>query len=294
MAEYFRHRVYCNGCAEWHELNTFTSSEPTCPINSGHALDASKTTVVETMSSCTPLDDRGRVIVMPTLRDDPHTWAYFSSAGDHATNGIGEGDELVASLTTQESVTKSISYIEDVEVQSGGMSVQNATLTDRFSLWVHAPLTPTTTWSSGIKLAKVPVGTSMNVLIPSAEGTFQFDESNGQIPIPVEAYDVDWNPTGYWDRVIVDGDYSSAAYTFNSSGTGQFNFYDFAIDLGWFVNNVRVIAGSDGRCVPFANDDPFNCFKGWQIKFMVENGNTSRTDALNAAVVLRLNRKTIR
>lgn len=301
----YKHTFYCENCARTFEAN-FPEGEPTlCPVNLSHTIRSGSDSIIETIESTeasTPVtimgtDFKGRIRTVDTSRSDPYTWSYFTSAGDNGPSGIGEGNDFSASVLNQLSELKTIDFMEDVEMHYGTATFQNMILADRTSVWAHAPATPTKVYEAGIRLVKAEIiqGSGLHILVPNANGGYQFDETDGKHPIPVESYDDNWNPTGYWDRVLnpTGYNYSSSAYTFNEAGTGQFNFYDFAIDLGWFVNNCRMLSKNNNTIV-FANEDAFRCYKGWQLKLLLENGDVNRTEPAQIAVILKLNRKTIR
>jgi hypothetical protein len=308
-----RHTFRCSVCNQNYETLVGEGEAVVCPVNAAHALVPDSDCIIEVISEAaqsvtiTGQDFKGRIRTVDTSRSDPYTWSYFTSAGDDKTLGIGEGDNFSADMPigfTGANVEKAIDFMEDVECHYGLATFSGMNIRDRISVWVSAPASYTKAWveGGGPKVMKVEVapGAGIHAIIPHpTAGTLQLDEGTPEDPkmiIPVESYDAQWNPTGYWDRVLnpPNYDYSINAYTPNYNGTGQFNFYDFPIDLGWFVNNCRMV-GKNNNQIVFMNEDAFRCYKGWKMKLMLENGTPAgRTEAAELAVILKLNRKTIR
>ncbi len=308
MATTYTYKFHCSVENLWFEESSnldLSNYTPHCPNDITHAITVGSTSIVAQVeeSIATPsisTDFKGRLRCVDTSRTDPYSWSYFTSRGDHKTLGIGEGEKLIVSMSNETEIVKSIDFIEDVEMHYGITTFKGIDVEDMVSVWIHAPATEMISWVSGPKFMKYPVGTGMNMILPAPDGypgdVFQFDTSNGKIPIPVESYDATWNPTGFWDRPLnptVENGYNIDGYLYNPAMQGQFNFYDFPIDLGWFVNNCSFVSENSSSIV-LNNEDACRCYKGWKVKLQVDNGYPTRTTPLKLAVVLKLNRKTIR
>lgn len=293
-------QFFCDSCETTVKRLWEDGSTITCPVNATHSIH-SDYSIIRSINPTYNFDSKGRLKTVNASGCTDKIWSYFTSHGDDAVNGVGEStDHLAFYITSEAEVVKTIEFIEDVEIHYGIASYKGAEIEDIVSLYAYAPATQVETWETGLKFMKYEIipYSGLNILLPASESwngdTYQVKLNT--YPVPVESYDADWNYTGQWDREMNPSPpegYAISGYTYNAEGTGKFAFYDFPITLGYFAKNIHLVADHNGTAT-FMNEDSFRCYKGWQVKVKVKNGNTARTTPLELAVILKINRKTIR
>lgn len=176
-----------------------------------------------------PEEVDGKLLVTPTPSPGKGWKTWYTSAGDHVTNGRGQGTALNLNLAGGgSSGNVDITFNEPVWMHDGQVVWDPAVFnhTDFFSVSLVIPATtPTSTPGTG-NCNLVPV-TGGNIIIPAGgDGSHTIDLGTA-VPVPSTA------ETGYFDV-----DQTAGTLTFSANpGAAKFNVFDFAIET-FFIPKV--------------------------------------------------------
>ena len=177
-----------------------------------------------------PAEPDGKLLVTPTPSPGKGWKTYYTSAGDHASNGRGKGDVLrLTMLGGGDTVTSDISFIEPTFMHDGQITWDPADFddSDSFSVSLIMPATPLTSTPGTGNCNLVPVGTGMNIIVPAAgDGSHTLDLATA-VPVPSTA------ETGYFDADMTAGTLSFSA----TPGSANFNLFDFEIQT-FFIPKI--------------------------------------------------------
>lgn len=177
-----------------------------------------------------PEERDGKLLVTPTPSPGKGWKTYYTSAGDHATNGRGKGDELCLDMAGGgDSLVADISFNEPTFMHDGQITWNPADFdhTDSFSVSLIMPATPLTSTPGTGNCNLVPVGPSMNIIVPAAgDGSHTLDLLTA-VPVPSTA------ETGYFEA-----DEAAGTLSFSSTpGGASFNLFDFQIQT-FFIPKI--------------------------------------------------------
>lgn len=235
-----KYRVWCDTDGKY--VTVWGESEPTsCPENTGHTIDTTKTTILQTISEDFPTSDLDgkKVAVHPSYKpkvDDGTTYAIWTGAGDDLSapseSNISDGDLLFFHMTPQtgsplikQTVTKDVKWDPAhgrVWLHEGYLKFANGGEGDYISADVVASATPLQT-AANLELVvennwvKYAVG-SPNPATHGWAGT----------PVLVPR---SYSKDGDWD-------YDGVNLTPNFTGTGGYKISDIERVVHRFVNKV--------------------------------------------------------
>jgi len=208
----------------------------------------------------------GRQMVIPSRFGraiDP----YICGIGDKITDPVarGKGTPLVCEWDsnfifsdppTEEEKTREVTwqFIDYVRVAAGGSQWLNTGCGDYLDMWISAQPTPVTPNAGSGNCNKVEVapGSGAHIIIPAAgDGAYDVNLSpslHAESPVPVtnDKY------TGWWDW-----DQPSTGlgtFTPNLTQTGKYDFYDFPIELVYWVRHLAVVGNGNQYIDPNSMD----------------------------------------
>lgn len=243
MAAVYKYRVWCN--TENAFFSAWGESEPTtCPNNSGHTIDSSKTAIVGSAGTSTsvsfknpdtPHDMDGKpVFVMSPSTRGWRTW--LCGRGDQLTptvaRGKGDSSLMVFTAGNGESITKELQFAEPVEVHDGQGTwrpVSGWDLGDELEVSVTSPATTVTPNGGGTGNCNLVDLGGYNAIVPAAgDGAYDLD-----VPVPL-LVDDEQEPDGYWNVDKVSGIVSAAV-----PGEGNCNLLDIPIE-GFMMRGIQI------------------------------------------------------
>jgi hypothetical protein len=177
-----------------------------------------------------PEEIDGKLLVTPTPSPGKGWKTYYTSAGDHVTNGRGKGDELSLDMAGGgDTLVADITFNEPTFMHDGQITWNPAEFshTDSFSVSLIMPATPLTSTPGTGNCNLAPVGAGINIIVPAAgDGSHTLDLATA-VPIPSTAQ------TGYFDA-----DMTTGVLSFSSTpGNAKFNLFDFQIQT-FFIPKI--------------------------------------------------------
>jgi hypothetical protein len=271
MGSITKYRVWC--VSENLYVEGWYDEEPQfCPHNNTHTINASLTTVVESLENQALTDKFGKARIHNTQRP-PGTTTYFTGASDDPNNinDVGNGQHFAIHHTLGEASPETLyldfNMVENITWISEGYVTWNGAKNDVISL-LSVPRT--VTYEAG-------TNTNYNILggyliIPAAgNGTVNItsdlslangglvyfpDNENGQRPTKC-FWDADWNrTTNKYENIRP-----------NLLGNGFFNIFSYEVILSKFVNKIIMNGNSSQR---FASNDAVQMGSGMRLKSICE------------------------
>ena len=238
-------------------------------------------------------DFRGRLRVVNTSKSNPFYISCFSSAGDNiTTEEIGGGNILTFYLTTQESVEKTIEFIEDCQFHKAIILFENGSIDtgigDYGEMRIYAKATETSSGSELDYKMKNPGGGDYRIIKDEGNGDLDLDG----MCVPVQARDIkNQCNDGYWNKIGAGSTIDNFEYRPNADG--EYNFFNTTVGSELHMANFGYkISFLGNGIIEFNNEDPFEYKKGHIIKIKIFNSNTSRSEALKISMIMKLNRIT--
>jgi hypothetical protein len=234
-----------------------------------------------------PEEVDGKLLVTPTPSPGKGWKTYYSSNGDHATNGRGKGAQFRLSLAGADSGQADITFNEPVWLHDGELSWYDAADTNSTSVWTHddwfsvSTILPATTPVSNPGAGNcnlVPVGGG-NIIVPAAgNGSHDIDLATA-VPVPSQ------DETGYYDA-----DLTSGAVTISATpGAAKFNLFDFAIETffvpGWSMGAKMGIFAIDAYQSEWVSER-------WTLRLHVEKTSAGAGEVGGGVMVYRRNTTT--
>lgn len=228
-----------------------------------------------------PHEVDGKLLVTPTPSPGKGWKTYYTSYGDHATNGRGKGTKLEVALSGGDSSQADISFNEPVWLHDGEFAWDPSLFdgSDSFRVSVILPATVATVNGGGTGNCNLVPVTGGNIIIPAA--------GNG-------AYDVDLNTatpvlsttnTGYYDVNQTTGVVTPSA----TPGAANGNLFDFQIEP-FFVPGVTM-----GNPLGLFAVDAYQSewvSERWSIRLFVDKPSSGAGTATGWVMVYRLNTTT--
>lgn len=177
-----------------------------------------------------PEEVDGKLLVTPTPSPGKGWKTYYTSAGDHATNGRGKGTALEVSLSGGgDTDNADITFNEPTWMHDGQVTWDPVSFdhTDSFSVSLIMPATVTVANPGAGNCNLVPI-TGGNLIVPAGgNGSHDIDLA-AATPIPTTA------ETGYYDVDRRAGTVTAST----TPGAASFNLLDFTIET-FFIPHLR-------------------------------------------------------
>jgi hypothetical protein len=237
--------------------------------------------LVETVAPKTP-DNRDLVA---TNRIGPGYTLYPTGAGDNMSTGAyGTGPDL---LLTQAAPTQNFQLLNNWYIVGGHANWEGASLDDMLNGWIVAPGTTGATGSTGGNTGNVDkyaipgTGGTLHMFIPNQTSTGAFNlnlaGTLANCPTVLQCTPVPSAGGGGW----YDYDSDTNVLTVNPSMQGNFNLYDFPINLFKLCNRIRGTAVNGGQTNLEATDTVGKLlYNTWQLKVTLTTTNSSMRVAL--------------
>lgn len=205
-----------------------------------------------------------------TNRIGPGFTLYPTGAGDNIANGTyGNGPDV---LLTMAAPTQVFQMLNNWYVVGGHTVWEGANLDDYFNGWIVAPATTGITANGGgtgnhDKYAIPGTGGTAHMMIPNLNNTGAYDLNLAgtltNCPTILSATPVPSAGGGGW----YDFNSDTNVLTVNPSHNGNFNLYDFPINLFKLATRIRGTATNGGQIHLEATDVVGKLiFNSWQLK----------------------------
>lgn len=208
-----------------------------------------------------PAAPDGRQIFMPLSFED-NVFLYIAGAGDHATNGRGEGNRFNLSRSTAGSSNVEWSFNDPVKIVGGHGNYTGGAAGDEISMEVYAPATPvTSTPGTGncilVDTGFTVEGSTLYVIVPYPNGTHTVDLS-AAVPVPASV--------GEGSFYLWTSDALGVGKgTVTAQASGGFNLYTINVPLSRQVANLQLL-GSGDLNVEVSNVKPLIMLPHWKFK----------------------------
>ncbi|MGW8289041.1 MAG: hypothetical protein ACWGNP_02100 [Candidatus Bathyarchaeia archaeon] len=228
--------------------------------HSGEALADSMAVTISDLAKRTK-DNKLIALVNPSTEG----WAtWFCGAGDHATNGRGEGTALKSTFTGAAEQNVEVTFNEPVELHDGQVfwsPVANWDNDDRYSFAAVLPATPTTSTPGTGNCDKVASGQGYNIIVPAAgDGDYTVDLDDA-VPVPSD------DSTGYWAC-----NYDTGVVSVGSPGAAEFHLIDAAV-TNYFLKHMPM-----GNPLGVFDIDTYKAewiHQNWKLKLSIDKNSSS-------------------
>jgi hypothetical protein len=221
-----------------------------------------------------PKREDGVPIFMPLSFED-YTFLYVCGAGDHPTNGRGEGNKFKLSRSTSGESTVEWQFNDPVKIVGGYGKYDGASGNDEISMEVYAPATTVESVTPGtgsVILVDTGYDTEsgdLYIVVPYPGGTHNVTEA---IPVPASVGEdsfYSWTPsttmTGAGDIAV--------------QVSGGFNLYTSDIPLARQVSHLQLY-GSGDLNVEVSNVKPLIMLPQWKFKATLTTDGTRDVTAI--------------
>jgi hypothetical protein len=254
MANLYKYRIWCNTENMYYEIwREEDQGEPqSCPNNSGHEIDTTKTTITDKQIDEGPKDPSGKMRIHQTSRP-LGTKVHFTSRGDHRdyVSDAGGGDLFKFDHHLEDPIEQVVyldfNTIENTTyVHEGYMIWKNANF-DMISLDFVPDVTQVEEQLGG----EVFIAPTKPYLILPAEIiggagshtiTGDLSHPRGGLVYMPQAGDPQWGrPTAFWDA-----DYNTETHLFENirprpNGDGCYNLFSIEIAFARFANDILML-----------------------------------------------------
>ena len=230
-----------------------------------------------------PEEVDGKLLVTPTPSPGRGWKTYYTSAGDHVTNGRGKGAELCLEMQGGgDTLVANITFNECTFMHDGQITWNPADFdhTDSFSVSLIMPATPLTSTPGVGNCILVPVGAGANIIVPAAgNGSHTLDLLTA-VPIPSTA------TTGYFDADTTTGVLGFSA----TPGNAKYNLFDFEIQTFFIpkivMGNPRGVFDVDAYQSEWVSDK-------WSIRMECSKASAGASAVCGWVMVYRRNTTTL-
>lgn len=214
-----------------------------------------------------PKTKDGRPVISPCVFEDG-TFLFVTGAGDHPTNGRGEGADFVLSRTTAGETPLEWQFNDWVQAVGGTGKSSGGVAGDTFSLEIYAPATELEAdavtgtvilYDTGFQ---VEGGAPLKVILPVPEG---YGTHNVVTPVPVP---VSVGEQGYWRWNQPDfglGEVTEAPGTPEPNDVQPYNLYDQPVPLARPATHLQLLADRNISIVT-QNVKPMILLPHWKFK----------------------------
>ena len=241
----YQYRVWCSTDSKWVYTDYRESAPTACPENNGHAIDTSKTAIVDSLT-----------VDFEKRREDDYLWVAINNiprgtfkqivgVGDDIANGTRLGGTAFAideSTSGNHDVTWQ--FKDTVYVLGGVCESTDADADDVISFGIKAPATAATSNPGAGAYGKQTISAAgARYTVGAGDYDLNLTEMLNAnvcftkvVPVP--------NPagTGYFDY-----DPLTCAVTANAGATGGYDLLDHAVELSTFVAQIPVLPYMDLR-----------------------------------------------
>jgi hypothetical protein len=208
----------------------------------------------------------GRPIQMPQSFEKG-VFLYVAGAGDHPTNGRGEGTKFRAERNAVGDAEVEWQFNDWVKIVGGTGSCVGGKLGDELSFSSYAPATQIEAVTPGQGSAVlVPTGLDFNVIVPYPGGTHNV-VADSEVPVPASI-----GEQSFWSWSCPD----TGKGTITATANGGYNLYDAIIPLSRHAPYLQLIEDRD-LDVEAPNVEPLIFLPHWIMKVILHNESGDHT-----------------
>lgn len=293
-----KYKVWCETDNKWEFTDFIEESlgEPTkCPVDTGHVITLSKTKIAETINQGQKKTEDNRQVVSIMRFRDGFTVAQ-RGRGDDIVNGVhGAGPKLIMD---KDNLTVEFQLLRHWYAIGGKALWVNCDLDDSMKAVLCAPATDHAVVNGGgignCDLIEVVPSSGLHIIIPaSGNGGHDLDLTatlNANVDIlkcvPVPSKDaITGDSDGWWDfDPILD------VFAPNYTQTGEFDMYDFDIDLFAFGHSLFGRAAALDVCADVVYEtngvEGKILYSSWKLKLILDTNKTTVASKAGMEVVV--------
>ncbi len=217
-----------------------------------------------------PMGSDNRPFIAPNMFPLGHLTQFVGVADDIVNGVVAGGNLLVMSSSAVEEKSLDVQFLSKFYLAGGAASWKGCIAGDWVSFSLHAPATVGTSNPGAGVYDKYPLGGGMNMYIPNATQTGDWDLDLTEklnenvaftkvIPVPAS------NQDGFFDC-----DPDTNVVTLNTTQAGRYNLFDFDVPMHTFVQKVPMLGDSlELFTVPAVK--PYMCLPHWHILIKINN-----------------------
>ena len=265
MATITKYRIWCVDDDRW--IETWSETEPTgCPENVAHAIDTTKTSIIDTVSETIPLSEIGGKVwvhqsAKPVLTNKT-LYSMWSGAGDDLADNTNLGTGPLMKIQCSPGTALSIVDMKfnpihgDIYIHQGYISWEGAGFGDYVSADVIAQATAVQTVAN---LDLIIDGNGYIKYSPTGPGT----GTHGFAATP-KLLPRSFSHDGHWNYTPITG------LSPNFTGTGDWNISTNEEVVHRFINRIPVCGTSNGY-MTLDSTESFKLPQGYFLRIKATN-----------------------
>lgn len=263
----YQYNIWFYDGPEIHVTYIWKSSVPIGIVNAGYSqvqndadkLDFENNFKSNANNAVVPRSADGRANIAPNSFP---LWSglYFAGRADDDGYGVGKGVPFQISSDQAGDTSVTYHFTDVVYIMGATVNYTGAKLGDTLDYIISAPATPTGSGTQNVATVNVGPG---NILIPSPTAANTVINVSTAIPVP------NTSGTGWWDWSAPKQ--GKGIVVPNYSNTGQYDLYDFGLNIGHLATEIPIVGDNRGFDVIVESVTSSQTLPHWQHTATVHN-----------------------